>query len=104
MGELNDDDLDDVIDVDPWADDPLRKQRLQQCYEVDVEKIHLQDHCHWEEDQEVRQTIRELYGDLYSTYAIYAGRSQWPLIRQVDVYGFFEEARLLNRAGPVADN
>ena len=28
---------------------------------------------------------------------MYAGRSLWPLIRQVDVYGFFEDASLLDR-------
>merc|ERR1719162_239690 len=44
--------------------------------------------------------IWDLYGRFYDTYSIFAGRSSFPLIRQVDVYGFFEEARLLDR-GPL---
>jgi len=30
-------------------------------------------------------------------YAIYGGRSSWPLIRQVDVYSFFDDAKILDR-------
>jgi len=85
---------------DPWEDDPERQARFRQCFDADIRELHLDDLCHSEEEEEVRATLWELYPRLYETYAIYAGRSQWPLVRHVDVYGFFDEARLLDRGGP----
>lgn len=89
-------------DAEPWASEPLRQKRLLECFEVDIAEVHLNDLCHKAEEPAVRQTLWELYETLYETYAIFAGRSQWPLVRQVDVYSLFEEARLLNRNGPGA--
>lgn len=90
-------------EVDPWAENPKRQQALRECYEADLPMVHLDEICHIEEEDEVREAIWELYGQLYDTYSIYAGRSLWPRIRQVDVYSFFEEADLLDR-GPLADD
>jgi hypothetical protein len=90
-------------EVDPWAEDPIRQQALRECYEADLPMVHLDEICHIEEENEVKESIWEIYGHLYDTYSIYAGRSSWPLIRQVDVYSFFEEAELLDR-GPFADD
>ncbi|CAK0871173.1 unnamed protein product, partial [Prorocentrum cordatum] len=53
-------------------------------------------------EAEVTQVLWELYDHLYETYAIYAGRSQWPLVRHVDVYAFFDEAKLLQANLPIA--
>jgi len=88
-------------DFDVWAEPVARQERLRQCYEVDIRHLHLSDLCHKDEEAEVKAVLWELYGRFYDTYAIFAGRSQWPLIRQVDVYGFFEQAHLLDR-GPMA--
>jgi hypothetical protein len=90
-------------EVDPWAEDPVRKKALRECFEADLPDFRLDEICHIEEEDEVQDTIWELYGHFYDTYAIYAGRSRWPLIRQVEVYSFFEEARLLDR-GPLTIN
>jgi len=86
--------------ADPWTCDELRMQRLQECYEVDIKTWHIGDLCHAEEETEVKKTLWDIYSVLYETYVIFAGRSQWPLVRQVDVYGFFEEARLMSSSGP----
>jgi len=88
--------------VGDWEDDPERRRRFRQCYEVDLRELHLSDLCHAEEEEEVLETLWELYPRLYETYAAFAGRSSWPLVRHVDVYSFFDEARLLERAGPLA--
>lgn len=88
-----------AVEADPWADDPLRQRHLQQAYEADLLSWHLSDLCDAYEEEEVKQTLWNVYGRLYDAYAIVAGRSQWPLVRQVDVYGFFEEAGLLDREG-----
>lgn len=93
-------DGDEVPEIDPWEDDQTRAQRLRQCLDADLIQMHISDFCYADEEPEVLQTLWELYGRLYETYAIFAGRSQWPMVRQVDVYAFFEEAALLDR-GPL---
>jgi hypothetical protein len=91
----------EVPEADPWAEDPIRTKVLRECFEVDLQMLHLNEICHVDEENEVKETIWNLYCYFYDTYAMYAGRSSWPLIRQVDVYSFFEEASLLDR-GPLA--
>eukprot|EP00929_Paragymnodinium_shiwhaense_P054064 TRINITY_DN27099_c0_g1_i1.p1 TRINITY_DN27099_c0_g1~~TRINITY_DN27099_c0_g1_i1.p1 ORF type:complete len:1464 (-),score=380.45 TRINITY_DN27099_c0_g1_i1:227-4618(-) len=86
--------------TDPWVDDPLRQERLRQCYERDLDAWHLSDLCHADEEMEVKDVLWDLYPRLYENYAIFAGRSQWPYVRQVDVYSFFEAAQLLQRGAP----
>mmetsp|Transcript_55891 Transcript_55891/g.130851 ORF Transcript_55891/g.130851 Transcript_55891/m.130851 type:complete len:1307 (-) Transcript_55891:122-4042(-) len=88
-------DTDEVPQCDPWAVDTVRKQRLDECCRVDVGKLQMSDLCHSREEDEVKEVIAELYSFLYETYAIFAGRSLWPLVRQVDVYAFFDEAQIL---------
>eukprot|EP00928_Gymnodinium_smaydae_P008345 TRINITY_DN13037_c1_g2_i1.p1 TRINITY_DN13037_c1_g2~~TRINITY_DN13037_c1_g2_i1.p1 ORF type:complete len:1391 (-),score=172.68 TRINITY_DN13037_c1_g2_i1:106-4278(-) len=90
------------VNVDPWADDPARQRLLRECYELDMGVLNFCDLCHVSEEPEVRRTLWDIYGVLYETYAIFAGRSQWPFVRQVDVYGFFEEARILKSRGPAS--
>jgi len=88
-------------DIDPWAELPARAQRLRQCIDADFREMHMSDLCRASEEEEVKQTWWELYSRYYyETYAIYAGRSQWPLIRQVDIYSFFDDAQMLDR-GPL---
>mmetsp|Transcript_58889 Transcript_58889/g.140507 ORF Transcript_58889/g.140507 Transcript_58889/m.140507 type:complete len:1324 (-) Transcript_58889:85-4056(-) len=88
-------DLDGTVECDPWAIDPVRRQRLDECYQVDVAKFQMSDLCHTREEKEVKEAIAELYCTLYESYAIFAGRSLWPLVRHVDVYAFFDEAQIL---------
>jgi len=86
-------------ETDPWAEPPSRIKAWNDCCEEDLKHIYLQDLCHVDEEAEVKATLREKYKLYYECYALFSGRSIWPQIRQVDVYGFFEEARLLDR-GP----
>jgi len=88
-------DTDEQPKCDPWAVDIVRKKRLDECYRVDIDKLQMSDLCHSREEDEVKEVIAELYSCLYETYAIFAGRSLWPLVRQVDVYAFFDEAQIL---------
>merc|ERR1719210_2201310 len=76
--------------------------QYRECYDLDVQHLHLAHLCHAEEAEEVRAALWELYPRYYEAYAIFAGRSQWPLVRHVDVYSFFDEARLLDRGEPAA--
>lgn len=89
----------DAPEMDPWAEDPTRLEWLRKCYDVDIKELHLSDLCHADEEAEVKETLWELYSWYYEAWAIVAGRSQWPLVRQVDVYDFFDSHRLLDR-GP----
>lgn len=78
-----------------------RPLRLRQCLDADLKEMHMTDLCRADEEEEVRETLWELYSPFYyEVYAVYAGRSQWPLIRQVDVYTFFDDAQMLDR-GPM---
>mmetsp|Transcript_105697 Transcript_105697/g.187978 ORF Transcript_105697/g.187978 Transcript_105697/m.187978 type:complete len:1306 (+) Transcript_105697:40-3957(+) len=86
-------------ETDAWAEPPSRIKAWNDCCEEDLKHIYLKDLCHVNEEPEVKATLRQKYKLYYECYALFSGRSQWPLIRQVDVYGFFEEARLLDR-GP----
>lgn len=88
-------------EADAWSEDPIRQKVLYECYHVDLPCLHFDEICHVDEEDEVKGTVWEIYGYLYDTYAMYAGRSLWPLIRQVDVYSFFEEGGLLDR-GPMS--
>jgi len=87
-------------EADPWSEDPMRQKVLYECYQVDLPCLRFDEICHVDEEDVVKEAVWEIYGYLYDSYAMYAGRSLWPLIRQVDVYGFFEEASLLDR-GPM---
>lgn len=91
-----------ISQSDAWAEPPLRQERLRLCYEADIRHLHMSDLCHRDEEEEVKAVLWELYGRFYDTYAIFAGRSQWPMVRQVDVYGFFEQSHLLDRTPPGA--
>jgi len=87
---------------DPWAETPARAAQLRGCFEADLPQLRLSELCRADEEAEVTQVLWELYDHLYETYAIYAGRSQWPLVRHVDVYAFFDEAKLLQANLPIA--
>eukprot|EP00931_Biecheleriopsis_adriatica_P063564 TRINITY_DN38517_c0_g1_i1.p1 TRINITY_DN38517_c0_g1~~TRINITY_DN38517_c0_g1_i1.p1 ORF type:complete len:1281 (+),score=268.42 TRINITY_DN38517_c0_g1_i1:110-3952(+) len=89
-------------EADAWAEHPLRTKALTGCYDEDMKNIRFECLCHRDEEPEVRATLREKYNAYYECYALYAGRSQWPHVRQVDIYGVFEEASLLDRgsSGP----
>eukprot|EP00927_Polykrikos_kofoidii_P060488 TRINITY_DN55450_c0_g1_i1.p1 TRINITY_DN55450_c0_g1~~TRINITY_DN55450_c0_g1_i1.p1 ORF type:complete len:1333 (+),score=186.86 TRINITY_DN55450_c0_g1_i1:284-4282(+) len=90
---------DEPLNADPWTDDPLRQRYLRQSYEADLRSWHLSELCDANEEEEVKQKLWNVYDRLYEAYAIFSGRSQWPMVRQVDVYGFFEETHLLHRGG-----
>merc|ERR1712113_1137027 len=67
------------IESDPWINDPERQAKLRQCFDVDIRQFHLVELCHADEEDEVRETLWDLYPRLYEAYAVFAGRSQWPL-------------------------
>jgi len=83
-------------DIDAWAEHPIRIHAWMDCYDEDVKHICFQDLCHADEEQEVRATLQEKYQLYHECYALFSGRSQWPLVRQVDMYSFFEEADVLD--------
>lgn len=87
---------------DPWAETKARAAQLRGCFDADLPELRLSELCRADEEAEVTQVLWELYDRLYETYAIYAGRSQWPLVRHVDVYAFFDEAKLLQANLPIA--
>lgn len=83
-------------DVDPWAEDASRQQHWQQCFQEDLRLMHVGDLCQPQEEAEVIGALKGLYRYYYEAYAIVAGRSQWPLVRQKDVFAFFADIRLLD--------
>lgn len=73
------------------------RQRLRKCYEADLAHIHFQDLCHTDEQYHVEAILWSRYSLLYEVFAIFAGRSAFPFIRQMDVYDFFEAANVVEK-------
>ena len=72
-------------EIGPWSEDPTRTQALMQCCEVDIQYIYLTDLCHVDDEEGIKKALRDQYHLYYECYARFAGRSQWPFIRYVDM-------------------
>merc|ERR1712159_598426 len=57
----------------------------------------MQDLCHTDEQAQLEAVIWSRYSSLYEVYAIFAGRSTFPFIRQMDIYDFFEAADIMEK-------
>lgn len=80
---------------DVWAEDPWRQQRLDQCFQVDKQQMRWQVLIHQDQEEETKKTLLKVYNHYYEAYAVTSGRSQWPLVRQAEVYTFFSESDLM---------
>jgi hypothetical protein len=90
------------VEPDPWAESLTYTSSLRSCFQADLPQLRLGEICRASEEAEVKEVLWSVYDHLYETYAIYAGRSQWPLVRNTDVYAFFDEAKLLHVSDPAA--
>eukprot|EP00435_Cladocopium_sp_Y103_P002462 s173_g1.t1 len=86
-------------EIDDWCQGPARIQALSDCFEEDIKIIYLKDVCHVEDEGAVKEALRSKYDLYYECYALFAGRSQWPFVRYVDMFSVFEEARVVDRTG-----
>lgn len=86
-------------EIDDWSQGPSRIQALSDCFEEDVKIIYLKDVCHVDDEEAVKEALRSKYDLYYECYALFAGRSQWPFVRYVDMFSVFEEARVVDRTG-----
>jgi hypothetical protein len=73
------------------------KHRLRKCFEADIQHVRMQDLCHSDEQPHLEAIIWSRYSSLYEVYAIFAGRSTFPFIRQMDIYDFFEAADVMEK-------
>lgn len=86
-------------EIDDWSQGPARIQALSECCEEDVKIIYLKDVCHVDDEEAVKEALRSKYDLYYECYALFAGRSQWPFVRYVDMFSVFEEAKVVDRSG-----
>eukprot|EP00438_Fugacium_kawagutii_P005620 Skav208679 [mRNA] locus=scaffold775:199138:211981:+ [translate_table: standard] len=58
---------------------------LADCFQEDIQIIYLKDMCHVDDIEAVKDALRSKYDLYYECYALFAGRSQWPFVRYVDM-------------------
>lgn len=73
------------------------KHRLRKCFESDIQNVRMQDLCHANEQPQLEAIIWSRYSSLYEVFAVFAGRSTFPFIRQMDIYDFFEAADIMEK-------
>jgi len=86
-------------EIGDWNQGAARIQALMDCFEEDIKIIYLKDVCHVDDEEAVKEALRSKYDLYYECYALFAGRSQWPFVRYVDMFSVFEEAHVVDRSG-----
>ena len=86
-------------EIGPWSEEPARTQALMDCCEMDLKYIYLVDLCHVDDEEGMKAALRDQYHLYYECYARFAGRSQWPFIRYVDMQPRLISARSFRCGG-----